>query len=130
MRTVLAVAALAVGLALGASLGVAWAESQAAPAAYVVVGGRMIDAAGLDAYGEVAGPPAQAAGIELLARGEGEGLHLVEGAMPTEGFIAVERFRSLDDFLGFWNSPEYQQAIELRKGKVELDFVVALEAGE
>ena len=130
MRTVLAVAALAVGLALGATVGVAWAESQAAPAAYVVVGGRMIDASGLDAYGEVAGPPARAAGIELLARSDGEGLHLVEGTMPTEGSIAVERFRSLDDFLGFWNSPEYQEAIELRKGKVELDFVVALEAAE
>ena len=130
MRTVFAVATLAVGLALGASLGVAWAESQAAPAAYVVVGGRMIDASGLDAYGEVAGPPAAAAGIELLARSDGEGLHLVEGTMPTEGFIAVERFRSLDDFLGFWNSPAYQEAIELRKGKVELDFVVALEAAE
>ena len=130
MRTVLAVAALAAALALGASLGVAWAAGQAAPAAYVVVGGRIIDGAGLEAYGELAGPPAEAAGIELLARSEGEGLRLVEGTMPTEGFIAVERFRSMDDFLAFWNSPEYQQAIELRKGKVELDFVVALEASE
>ena len=130
MRTIVAVVALAVGLVLGASLGVAWAEDQAAPAAYVVVGGRTIDASGLEAYGEVAGPPARAAGIEMLARGEGDGLHLVEGTMPTGGFIAVERFRSLDDFLGFWNSEAYQQAIELRKGKVELDFVVALEAVE
>ena len=130
MRTVSAVAALAAALVLGASLGMAYAESQAAPAAYVVVGGRTIDASGLDAYGEVAGPPARAAGIEMLARGEGDGLHLVEGAMPTDGFIAVERFRSLEEFLGFWNSDAYQQAIELRKGKVELDFVVALEAVE
>ncbi len=130
MRNILALVALVVGLVLGASLGVAYAENEAAPAAYVVVGGRMIDASGLEAYGELAGPPAQAAGIEMLARGEGEGLHLVEGTMPTEGFIAVERFRSLEDFLGFWNSDAYQQAIELRKGKVELDFVVALEAGE
>ena len=101
MRTLLAAATLAVGIVLGVSMGVAWAESQAAPAAYVVVGGRMIDASGLEAYAEVATPGAQAAGIELLARNEGEGLHLVEGTMPTEGFIAVERFRSLDDFLGF-----------------------------
>ena len=130
MRNIVAFAALVIGLALGASLGVAYAESEAAPVAYVVEGGRMIDASGLDAYGEVAGPPAQAAGIEMLARGEGDGLHLVEGTMPTDGFIAVERFRSLEDFLGFWNSDAYQQAIELRKGKVELDFVVALEAVE
>lgn len=33
----------------------------------------------------------------------------------------------MDDFTAFWNSPGYQEAIELRKGKVELDFVVALE---
>ncbi len=130
MRTIVAVVALAVGLALGASLGVAYAESEATPAAYVVVGGRTIDAAGLEAYGEVAGPPAREAGIEMLARGEGDGLHLVEGTMPTDGFIAVERFRSMEDFLAFWNSADYQRAIELRKGKVELDFVVALEAVE
>ena len=130
MRNILAIVALVAGLVVGASFGVAYAENQAAPAAYVVVGGRMIDASGLDAYGEVAGPPAQAAGITMLARGEGDGLHLVEGTMPTDGFIAVERFRSLEDFLGFWNSDAYQRAIELRKGKVELDFVVALEAVE
>ena len=130
MRTIVVIVALGVGLALGASLGVVYAESEAAPAAYVVVGGRTIDAEGMEAYVELAGPPARAAGIELLARGEGDVLHLVEGAMPTDGFIAVERFRSLEDFLGFWNSEAYQQAIELRKGKVELDFVVALEAAE
>ena len=130
MRTIVVIVALGVGLALGATLGVAYAERQAAPAAYVVVGGRTIDAEGMEAYAELAGPPARAAGIEMLARGEGDGLHLVEGAMPTDGFIAVERFNSLEDFLGFWNSEAYQQAIELRKGKVELDFVLALEAVE
>ena len=114
----------------GATLGVAYAERQAAPAAYVVVGGRTIDAEGMEAYAELAGPPAQAAGIELLARAEGDGLHLLEGAMPTDGFIAVERFASLEEFLAFWNSEAYQRVIELRKGKVELDFVVALEAAE
>ena len=130
MRTIVTAIALAVGLVIGASLGVAWAENAAAPAAYVVVGGRTLDTQGLEAYGELAGPPAQAAGIELLARGDGDGLHLMEGTMPTDGFIAVERFRSLEEFLGFWNSDQYQAAIELRKGKVELDFIVALEAAE
>ena len=33
----------------------------------------------------------------------------------------------MDEFTAFWNSPGYQEAIELRNGKVELDFVVALE---
>ena len=33
----------------------------------------------------------------------------------------------MEDFLSFWQSPGYQEAIALREGKVELDFVVAVE---
>ena len=130
MRNCVAVVALSAGLVMGASLGVAYAQHAAAPAAYVIAAGRIIDPDGLQAYAEAARPVALAAGLELLARAEGDGLHLVEGEMPTDGFIAVERFTSMDDFLDFWNSPEYQKAIGLRAGKAELDFVIALEAGD
>lgn len=129
MRLLPALAILALGLGLGVFVGIAYAESDATVPAYVLVAGRVIDPSGLDAYGEAAGPLAQAAGIEVLARQGRESLHVVEGEWPyADGFVAVERFRSLQDFLGFWNSPGYQQAIKLRQGKVELDFVVALEA--
>lgn len=98
------------------------------PLAYVLVSGRVIDDTGLEAYGEAAGPLAQAAGINVLARAETANVHVMEGEWPyAEGFVAIETFRSMDEFTAFWNSPGYQEAIKLRNGKVELDFVVALE---
>ena len=125
----LSILALCLGLGLGAIAGIAYAESGAASPAYVLVAGRVIDQTGLDAYGEAAGPLAQAAGIEVLARQGPESLYLVEGEWPhADSFVAVERFRSMQDFLDFWHSPGYQEAIKLREGKVELDFVLALEA--
>lgn len=123
-------------LATGLILGLLWpsvAQEQSPPAAgeplaYVLVSGRVIDDTGLEAYGEAAGPLAQAAGINVLARAETANVRVMEGEWPyAEGFVAIETFRSMDEFTAFWNSPGYQEAIELRKGKVELDFVVALE---
>lgn len=131
MRRMLpAVATLALGLGLGAFAGFSYAESVKAPAAYVLVAGRIIDPEGLDAYGEAAGPLAQAAGIEILARQQDPAsLQVLEGKWPYgNSFLTVERFRSMQELLNFWNSPGYREAIKLREGKVELDFVVALEA--
>ena len=123
-------------LAIGLTLGLLWpssAQEQSAPPAgeplaYVLVSGRVIDDTGLEAYGEAAGPLAEAAGINVVARAESANVRVMEGEWPyTEGFVAIETFRSMDDFTAFWNSPGYQEAIGLREGKVELDFVVALE---
>jgi len=123
-------------LATGLALGLLWpsvAQEQGSPPpgdplAYVLVSGRVIDDTGLAAYGEAAGPLAQAAGINVVARAEAANVQVMEGEWPYgDGFVAIETFRSMDDFKAFWNSPGYQEAIELRKGKVELDFVVALE---
>lgn len=131
-RAVLPVLMLATGLALGL-LWPSAAQEQATPPgaeplAYVLVSGRVIDNTGLEAYGEAAGPLAQAAGINVVARAETANVRVMEGEWPyADGFVAVETFRSMDEFTAFWNSPGYQEAIELRKGKVELDFVVALE---
>ena len=97
---------------------------------YVVVSGKVLNPDGLEAYGEAAGPAAAAAGIEVLARREAGEVVVVEGDWPFDGFVAVERFRSMDDFLAFWNSPEYQAAIKLREGKVALDFVMAVDGIE
>ena len=131
MRRLLpALAILFLGLGLGAFAGLSYAESNAAPPAYVLVAGRLVDPDGLEAYGEAAGPLAQAAGIEILARQQdSESLLVLEGEWPfADSILTVERFRSMQDFLDFWNSPGYQEAIKLRQGKVALDFVVALEA--
>lgn len=131
-RGILPVFMLATGLTLGLLWPSAAQEQSAAPAgeplAYVLVSGRVIDDTGLEAYGEAAGPLAQAAGINVLARAEAANVRVMEGEWPyAEGFVAIETFRSMDDFTAFWNSPGYQEAIGLREGNVELDFVVALE---
>ena len=126
-KSVLPAVALAVGLVAGVGFGIAYAEAQQAAPAYVLVSGRVVNEDGLEAYGEAAGPLAQAAGIEVLARGDTSTVHVMEGEWPFDGFVVVERFRSMEDFLSFWQSPGYQQAIELRDGKLELDFVVAVE---
>ena len=99
-----------------------------APVAYVLVSGRVIDETGLEAYGEAAGPLAEAAGINVVARAQTTAdIQVMEGAWPHDGFLAIETFRSMEDLDAFWNSPGYQEAIKLREGKVELDFVVAVE---
>ena len=126
-NSVLPAVAMAVGVITGIGFGLAYAEAQQAAPAYVLVSGRVIDEDGLAAYGEAVGPLAQTAGIEVLAHGDASTVHVMEGEWPYDGFVVVERFRSMDDFLNFWQSPGYQQAIELRKGKIELDFVVAVE---
>ena len=133
MRKFVPVFMLVVGLVLGVLVSgvvdpVALAQEEAPEPVYLIVSGQVIDAEGLDAYAEAAGPGAQAAGIEVLARADVADLQVVEGAWPHEGFVAVERFRSMEDFLSFWNSPEYQAAIKLREGKVRLDFVMAVPA--
>ena len=133
-RAALPLLTLAAGFALG-TLMPSFAQDAAepssdaeAPVAYVLVSGRIIDETGLEAYGEAAGPLAQAAGINVLARAQTTAdIQVMEGAWPHDGFVAIETFRSMDDFTAFWNSPGYQDAIKLREGKVELDFVVAFE---
>ena len=126
-RKLLPLLTLIMGFALGA-LVPGFADESAEPLAYVIVSGRLVDDSGLEAYGEAAGPLAQAAGINVVARASTDDVQVMEGQWPHDGStITIETFRSMDDFTSFWTSPGYQEAIKLREGKVELDFVVALE---
>ena len=72
------------------------------------------------------------AGVEILARADvGDGLEVLEGAWPyDDGGVTIERFRSMQALLDFWHSDEYQAAIKLREGAIDIDFIVALEASE
>ena len=101
-------------------------------AAYLIVSSRVIDPEPLAAYGEAAGPGAQQAGVEILARADvGDGLEILEGAWPyDDGGVTIERFTSMRALLDFWHSDEYQAAIKLREGAIDIDFIVALEATE
>lgn len=101
-------------------------------AAYLIVSSKVLDPEPLVAYGEAAGPGAQEAGVEILARADvGDGLRILEGAWPyDDGGVTIERFTSMRALLDFWHSDEYQAAIKLREGAIDIDFIVALEATE
>ena len=95
--------------------------------AYLVVSGELLTDEGMEANREKAGPVAQKAGIKIIARNEQvDSGSLLEGDWEHDGFLAIEEFSSMDALKTFWFSPEYQEAIKLREGKVKLDFVVAV----
>ena len=52
---------------------------------------------------------------------------MLEGTWPVSGSLTVERYRSMEELLAFWNSPGYQDAKKLRAGNVEMNFIVAIE---
>ena len=95
--------------------------------AYLIVSGQMISDEGLEAYSEKAAPVAQKAGINIIARNEQVTSDLLlEGNWDYPGFVVIEEFTSMEHLKEFWFSPDYQEAIKLREGKVKLDFVVAV----
>ena len=110
--------------------GVAQTNAEGSRPVYVLVSAEVNDAEGLSAYAEAAGPLARKAGIEIMARLESVPDELVfEGEWPHDGGITIERFESMAAFERFWSSDEYQAAIPLREGKVDINFVVAVPAG-
>jgi len=94
--------------------------------AYLVVSSKPIAPEKMGPYNAAAGPLARAAGLELLARGNPR-LHVLEGEWTVEGNLAIEKFRSMDDLLKFWNSPAYQEAKKLRAGLAQINFIVAID---
>ena len=95
--------------------------------AYLIVSGQMISDEELEADSEKAGPAAQKAGINIIARNEQVTSDLLlEGNWEYPGFVVIEEFTSMEHLKELWFSPDYQEAIKLREGKVKLDFVVAV----
>ena len=126
-KLALFVGGLVTGIAVMATV-VSAADEQPDSGAYLVVAGTVLDPDGLEAYRMAAGPAAQKAGIRVIARSATVPTeHVLEGRWPYEGSLTLERFDSMDALLSFWHSDDYQKAIPLRKGKVELDFVVAVQ---
>ena len=119
------VGGIALGALLAGSLSTALADAHGTKA-YLVVSGTVSDP-DLEAYAAKAGPVAQQAGIKMLGRNDDIGSnHVLEGTWPYDGFLAIEEFNSMEALLGFWHSSQYQEAIKLRAGKINLDFVVAV----
>jgi len=107
-------------------------KPEAAPAdkaAYMIVSGkRLKPPEAMTAYRQAAGPLALAAGYELLATQPTKAtVQVLEGEWPYDGFVVVEKYRSMQDLLKFWNSPEYTAAKKLRADAVKMDFIVAVE---
>jgi len=118
----------------GSSVSTARAEDLSAPAdppAYLLaVGTRLKPPEALAAYRQAAGPLATAAGYQLLATQPTKAtVHVLEGKWPYEGFATLEKFTSMKDLLGFWNSDGYQAAKKLRADAIKMDFVIAVEGG-
>jgi uncharacterized protein (DUF1330 family) len=126
---VLLIAALS--MTLGFLMGIAVLETvnaqMVAKPAYLVASSRPIHPDKMAPYRAAAGPLATKAGLEILASGD-PAAHVLEGAWPfAGGGLIVERYRSMEDLLAFWNSPGYRDAKKLRAGNVEMNFIVALE---
>jgi uncharacterized protein (DUF1330 family) len=107
------------------------ARPPAAPAsgqkpAYLIASSRPIHPDLMGPYRAAAGPLALKAGLEVLASGN-PAQHVLEGAWTHAGSLTIERYRSMDDLLAFWNSTGYQEAQKLRSGMVEMNFIVAID---
>ena len=105
------------------------ASPPADPPAYLVaVGNRLKPPEAMAEYYKAAGPLALAAGYQQLAtQPDKASVKVLEGQWPYEGFVALEKFTSMKDLLGFWNSAGYQAARKLRADAVKIDFIIAVE---
>ena len=112
--------------ALSMTVGVLIGAQNLSKPAYLVASSRAIHPEKMAAYRAAAGPLATKAGLEILAQGDPKA-HVLEGAWPVDGGLTIERYRSMEELLAFWNSPGYQEAKKLRAGNVEMNFIVAIE---
>jgi len=94
--------------------------------AYLVVSSTPIAPEKMGPYQQAAGPLALAAGLQIIGRGDPRA-HVLEGQWTLGSNLAIEKFRSMDDLLTFWNSPAYTEAKKLRAGLAKIDFIVAIE---
>jgi uncharacterized protein (DUF1330 family) len=124
------VAAFALGyLAAPRQQAVVHAQAKPEKAAYLLASTKVLKQEPIAAYGKAAGPLAQQAGLQVLARGQaGSTIQVLEGRWPFEGGVVVEKFRSMKALTDFWHSPGYQQAKKLREGAMHVNFIVAVEA--
>ncbi len=122
----IAFASMTAGFLMGATaLQIVTAQTTVKPA-YLIASSRPIHPDKMAPYRAAAGPLATKAGLEILASGD-PAAHVLEGAWTLPGGLTVERYRSMEDLLAFWNSPGYTEAKKLRAGNVDMNFIVAIE---
>ncbi len=117
-------AAFAVGFVTARSIS---AAEEKAPPAYMVVSSKLLKPDAIQAYRDAAGPLANAAGLEVLARASHDQMLVLEGEWPNKDGVTIEKFRSMKDLKDFWYSDGYQKAKKLREGVAQINFIVAVE---
>jgi uncharacterized protein (DUF1330 family) len=122
----IAVTSMVLGFLMGTVAAPAMTAQMVAKPAFLVASSRPIHPDKMAPYRAAAGPLATRAGLEILASGD-PAAHVLEGTWPFAGSLTVERYRSMEELLAFWNSPGYQEAKKLRAGNVEMNFIVAIE---
>ena len=65
--------------------------------------------------------------VETLANAVEEDIVTLEGEWNFPGRILIEEFSSMEELKAYWYSDEYQAAILLREGLVEMNFAIAIE---
>jgi len=122
----IAAVSMVLGILMGVTaLQVVTAQTAMKPA-YLIASSRPIHPDKMAPYRAAAGPLAMKAGLEILASGD-PSAHVLEGAWTQAGGLTIERYRSMEELLAFWNSSGYQEAKKLRDGHVEMNFIVAIE---
>ncbi len=66
--------------------------------------------------------PAVAAKWNLVAPCSGDGFEVLDGSFPRQTMILLQ-FQSKDDYLGFWNDPDYAGIKKLREDNTEADHI-------
>ena len=108
----------------------AQSSSQTKPA-YIVASIRQVKTDPTDAYAKQAKAAHDESGVPrpqfLGMAADRSGIHVLEGTWPYEGAFVIEKYPSMADLKKFWYSPGYQQAIKLRQGFRETNFIIAVE---
>ena len=95
--------------------------------AYLIAAGRVLHPEQMQPYYAAAVPLAKAAGFEMVAFAPCDSAVVLEGDWACSGFVALERYRSRQALLEFYNSAGYQAAKQLREGHMQVDFLIAVE---
>ena len=124
--TLLLLCGFIMGMAVDGSPG---AKPDAGSSGYLVVAGKTVNPEGLGAYVAAAGDAISAAGLNRVGRSAHIGPEqILEGSWPYDGFVAIEHVQSMDKLQAFWHSDQFQQIKKLREGRIEIDFVIAVDA--
>jgi uncharacterized protein (DUF1330 family) len=89
--------------------------------AYVIVRAKVTDPEAYEEYKQHSGPAVARYGGHFLARGGL--LETLEGGEESGRVVLIE-FPDLDTARRWYNSPEYQQAISIRKDAAKAQFVL------